>query len=80
MAIQDRTLTLKGDQAEVLKVEAVKNPDGSYKLVAFGKTSTSDGKEVILEAGNEDVPASNPALSGIWARALTALRRQNGLE
>lgn len=80
MAIQDKTIILKGDQTKLLKLEVAKKADGSFTLIAFGVTNTAGGQEVLLEAGKEDVPASNPVLSGIWDKALTALRKQNGLE
>lgn len=80
MAIKDAVVTLKGDQAEVKKIEIVKADDGSFKVAVYGLTKTSSGKDAWLEPAMKDVPASNQKLSDMWDLALPFLRQANGLE
>lgn len=75
--VKDSVITLKGDAAEVVKVEIIKR-DGKYILAAYGQTKTSSGDTISLQPGIE--PAESNALDELWAMALPVLRRKSGLE
>lgn len=80
MATKDAVITLKGDLAEVAKVEIMKDKDGNFKVAVYGMTKTSDGKDVGLEPAIVARTGANKVLSDVWAAALPILRVANGLE
>lgn len=80
MAIKDATITIKGDQATVRKVEIMKDKDGNFRIAVFGESKTSDGKDIGLEPAVVTRPAANAVLTAVWDAALPILRTDNGLE
>jgi len=82
MATKDATITLIGAQTTLQIVQiALDAKTGNYLISSQGMTKDSGGRSVGLEASLEDTgSASDPHLDAIFARALSNLRKKNGLE
>lgn len=80
MPVKDVTLTLKGDRAAVAQVILYPQIDGSCVLVASGITYDSASQVVTLKEAKVPCPAGTDVLDKLLARALTELRKANGLE
>jgi hypothetical protein len=80
MAIKDSIITIKGDQAAVLKVEIMRDAAGVFKCQVYGMSKTADGKDIKLDVAITDLPANNATLLAVWTAALPILRTGNNLE
>lgn len=80
MAIQDKSLTIKGDQVAVLSVSIA--PHGSQIVLnVSGETKDANGARVVLDVVSLTIGAGQvPAIDNLLARALIELRKGNGLE
>lgn len=81
MAIQDSTITLKGDQAAVGMLGILPQSDGSILLEVRGTVKDSAGEVHGLGVAQIKVqPGQVPVIDNMLARALTELRKANKLE
>lgn len=80
MAIQDKNITLVGAQTAVAQIHIFPQVDGSYVLVVQGITKDGGGAVVTLAEAKLSVPSGVAALDNMATRALTELRKANGLE
>lgn len=83
MATQDVTVsvTMKWDQAAVVLAGIAPQKDGSIMLEVHGTTKDQNGANVNLSPVQISVqPGQVAVIDNLLARALTELRKKNGLE
>lgn len=81
MAIQDSVVTIKGDQAAVGMLGIAPQADGSILLEVYGKSKDSLGRDVTLKTASMKIqPGNVAAVDNMLVRALSELRKANGLE
>lgn len=81
MAIQDKSVTLVGAQTILFSLTMMPNQDGSTTIVASGSTKDSLGNIEQLNPARIIVqPGQVAAVDNMMARALSELRKANGLE
>ncbi len=79
MALTDKTQTILAAQTTLASVTLFPLPDGSVVLMANGSTKDAGGNVVALNVGRIQVTGV-AVLDNLVARALTELRKANGLE
>lgn len=79
MTIQDKTLTVIGAQTTLQQVTLSPQADGSIVLIASGVTKDNGGNAIGLTPARLQVTGV-PVLDNLVARALSELRKANGLE
>lgn len=81
MAIQDKPITIKGSLTTVSSLSLYPQADGTIVLVASGSTKDANGNNVtLLDARLQVVAGTVPVIDNLLARALTEVRKANGLE
>ncbi len=80
MSIQDKVITLKGDQAAVAHIHIFPQVDGSFIVTATGITKDSGGNIITLSEVRKSYPTGTNVLDNMTTTALAELRKQNGLE
>lgn len=79
MPIQDKTITIKGAPTKLTCVQLWPQSDGSVVLIAVGQSV--DGLGNTIQLSEARIQASGvAALDNLCSRALTELRKANGVE
>lgn len=79
MAVQNKTVTLLGASAKVTNFTVTPRADGSYAVSIVG--TTTDGAAFVEHLlADISIPSGVAVLDNMSARALTELRKANGLE
>jgi hypothetical protein len=79
MALTDKPITIVAAQTALTKLEAWPQANGSVTLIAFGSTRDGGGNVIPLLNATLNVTGL-PVIDNLVARALTELRKANGLE
>lgn len=81
MATQDKSVVLKWDQAVVVQIAIIPQPNNRITIQVAGTTKDSNGNLVNLAVATLDIAAGQvSAVDNMLARALIELRKANGLE
>lgn len=81
MAIQDKAITIIGSQSTLIGVLLAQNPDGSITMVAQGHTKDGLGNSIRLDDAKMTIqPGQIAVIDNLLARALSEVRKANGLE
>lgn len=81
MAVQDKTVTVKGSDAKVVALQIAPQSSGKIAVSVIGSSNDSLGNEVGLSQLNILLdPGQIAAVDNMLARALIELRKANGLE
>lgn len=79
MAIQNKTVTFQGSLTTLTSFNVFLQAGGAYTVVASGVATDGSGNTQQI-AVTINLPAGTAVLDNMAARALTELRKANGLE
>lgn len=79
MAVINKSITLQGATAKVVSFTVYPQTNGSYVVTVAG-TATDGAAFTEQLATTLTIPAATAVLDNMSARALTELRKANGLE